>query len=263
MNASQQAAHPAERIDHVKAVAEEADRFAGLLKGADLGTQVPGCPGWTLTDLVRHTGSVQRWFSVLLSQRVQTPPTSRDVELRLPATDAGYPDWLVESAAEAARTFAATDLEAPMWAWGLDQHARFWVRRMLFETLVHRADAEIALGMRPGIDRVLAVDGLDEFLVNLPFAERFAPKVANLRGADETIRFRCTDGAGDWVVRLRADGFGLVADPSAVATADATLQGTAAELLLLAYGRLERTAGSLQSSGDQELLTRWFANSEF
>ena len=199
----------------------------------------------------------------MLRRQVQAPPTSRDVELNLPADATGYPDWLTEGAAEAEQTFDALDLDAPMWAWGVDQHARFWVRRMLFETLVHRTDAETALGMRPGIDRALAVDGLDEFLTNLPHAGRFAPKVENLRGADETIRFRCTDGAGDWVVRLRADGFGLVADPSAVATADATLQGTAAELLLLAYGRLEPTAGSLQSSGDRELLARWFANSEF
>ncbi|KJY16262.1 hypothetical protein VR46_45300, partial [Streptomyces sp. NRRL S-444] len=93
-------------------------------------------------------------------------------------------DWLAESAAEAAEVFAAIDLDAPMWAWGVDQHARFWVRRMLFETLVHRADAELALGIDPHIDRVLAVDGIDEFLTNLPFASSFAPGTGQLRAPD-------------------------------------------------------------------------------
>ncbi|MDH6114798.1 uncharacterized protein (TIGR03083 family) [Kitasatospora sp. MAP12-15] len=263
MNASPQAEPTADPIDHRAAVAAQAEHFVALLKDADLTTTVPSCPGWTLTDLVRHTGSVHRWFSTLLSKLPQQPPTSREVDLQLPAEDAGYPDWLAASAALAAETFAATDLAAPMWAWGVDQHARFWVRRMLFETLVHRVDAETALGLTPAIDRALAVDGVDEFLVNLPNAGLFAPKVAQLRGTDQTIRFRCTDGDGDWLVRLRPDGFGLVADPAEVAVADATVQGTAADLLLLAYGRLERTAGSLTADGDQQLLDLWFANSEF
>ncbi|SCK59943.1 TIGR03083 family protein [Streptomyces sp. SceaMP-e96] len=75
----------------------------------------------------------------------------------------------------AADAFAATDPDAPMWAWGVDQHARFWMRRMLFETLVHRTDAERAVGRRPVIDPALATDGVDEFLANLPFATSFAP----------------------------------------------------------------------------------------
>ena len=65
---------PAARLD---AVARETARFVAALEGADLSAPVPGCPGWTLLDLVRHTGSVQRWFSVLLRQRVQEPPRSR------------------------------------------------------------------------------------------------------------------------------------------------------------------------------------------
>lgn len=172
--------HP---IDHRAAVAAETAKFTAALAGADLATPVPSCPDWTLADLVKHTGSVQRWFSTLLHARIQGPPRSREVDLRLPAGTDGYPGWLDDSAAVAADAFAATDPDLPMWAWGADQHARFWARRMLFETLVHRADAELALGLRPTIDRALAVDGIDEFLVNLPFATFFAPAVANLRGA--------------------------------------------------------------------------------
>ncbi|MFE0573625.1 hypothetical protein ACFW21_15815, partial [Streptomyces albogriseolus] len=47
------------------------------------------------------------------------------------------------------------------------------------------------LGLASSIDAPLARDGVDEFLVNLPYATPFAPGVARLRAADQTIRFRC------------------------------------------------------------------------
>ncbi|WP_030158756.1 maleylpyruvate isomerase family mycothiol-dependent enzyme [Streptomyces sp. NRRL S-244] len=252
---------------HGAAVAAEAAGFVATVKAADLSTPVPTCPGWTLADLTQHVGSVHRWFTELLRRRIQQPPTSREVDLRLPQDRDGLPDWLAASAAEAAEVFAATDLEAPMWAWGVDQHARFWVRRMLFETLVHRADAEIALGIPPHIDRALAVDGIDEFLTNLPFASPFAPLTAQLRAPDRTIRFSCTDGEGegdgDWLVGLRPDGFALVADHAETRTADATVRGAAADLLLLLYGRLDRQSDAFRLLGDQDLLTHWFTHSAF
>ncbi|WP_338933107.1 maleylpyruvate isomerase family mycothiol-dependent enzyme [Streptomyces netropsis] len=251
---------------HREAIATETARFVDVVKGASLATPVPSCPGWTLVDLVRHTGSVQRWFSVLLRQRVQEPPRSRDVELRLPASEDGYADWLTASADEAASTFAGLDPDAPMWAWGADQHARFWVRRMLFETLMHRVDAELAVGLQPVIDRDLAADGVDEFLVNLPFAAFFAPKVNNLRGNGETVHFRCTDTSGDWLVHLRPDGFSVEAKAASTETttsADAAIHAAAADLLLLMYGRLDRGADAFEVRGNEDLLTRWSANSEF
>ncbi|WP_424886808.1 maleylpyruvate isomerase family mycothiol-dependent enzyme [Streptomyces sp. XH2] len=250
---------------HVTAVATETARFVATVRGADPATPVASCPGWTLADLTRHTGSVHRWFTVLLSRRIQQPPTSREVDLHLPEQADAYPDWLVASAAEAAQVFAATDPDAPMWAWGRDQHARFWVRRMLFETLVHRADAELALGLTPHIDHALAADGIDEFLTNLPFASFFAPGTAELRGPDRTIRFSCTDGDEDWVVRLQPDGFGLVPDDAQARTAaaDATVRGTAADLLLLLYGRLNRNSDAFQLLGDEDLIAHWFTHSAF
>lgn len=261
--------------EHVTAVAAETDRFVTAVRSADPATPVPGCPGWTLTDLVRHAGSVQRWFTVLLRRRIQAPPTSRDVDLKLPERAEDYPAWLAEAGAEAAATFTETDLDAPMWAWGADQHARFWVRRMLFETLVHRADAELALGLEPGIDPDLAADGVSEFLTNLPHAAFFAPRTAELRAEDRTVRFTRTDGHDAWLVRLRPDGFGLEPTDEAdeatgagaadvpAATADATVSATAADLLLLLYGRIDRTAPGVTVSGDDRLLDLWFANSAF
>ncbi|WP_406326645.1 maleylpyruvate isomerase family mycothiol-dependent enzyme [Streptomyces sp. NBC_00203] len=257
-------AHPTTAVDHRASVAAETAAFVAAVQGADPTTPVPSCPGWNLADLVKHTGSVQRWFAVLLRKEIQQPPTSRDVDLQLPPRPEDYPDWLAASAVEAAGAFAATAPDTPMWAWGADQHARFWARRMLYETLVHRVDAELALGRRPMVDRALAVDGVDEFLVNLPFAAFFAPNTAQLRGTGQTIRFRCIDGEGDWLVRLQPDRFGIATDgPGRETAVDATLRGAAADLLLLLYGRLDPMDDRFERQGNPALLDRWFANSAF
>ncbi|MGW0533442.1 maleylpyruvate isomerase family mycothiol-dependent enzyme [Streptomyces sp. NPDC003032] len=246
-------------------MAAESERFVALLEGADLSAPVPACPGWTLLDLVRHIGSVQRWFCVLLRERVREPPRTRAVELELPESHDAYAAWLAASADLAARAFAEVDPDAPMWVWGADPHARFWVRRMLYETLVHRTDAEAALGVPTVIDPALAADGVDEFLVNLPFATPYAPGVAQLRGQGEVIRFRATDVGQEWLVQLRADGFGLVerGQPDADASVDASVHARAADLLLLIYGRLAWDSGAYEVGGDAGLLGRWFGNSAF
>ncbi|MFJ6718508.1 maleylpyruvate isomerase family mycothiol-dependent enzyme [Streptomyces sp. NPDC091259] len=248
---------------HGAAVATETAEFVATVAGADLATPVPSCPGWTLGDLTQHVGSVHRWFTELLRRRVQQAPTSREVDLRLPEQPDGLPEWLAASASEAQEVFASTDLDAPMWAWGVDQHARFWVRRMLFETLVHRVDAQLALGLSPHIDRDLAVDGVDEFLTNLPYAFPFAPQTAQLRAPDRTIRFTSTDGDGDWLVALRPDRFALVADRVGPGTADAEVRGSAADLLLLLYGRQDHRGDTFHLLGDRELLAHWFTHSAF
>ncbi|MER5635493.1 maleylpyruvate isomerase family mycothiol-dependent enzyme [Kitasatospora sp. NPDC002227] len=254
-------------LDHGTAVAAETTRFVAAVQHADPSLPVPTCPDWTLADLVRHTGSAQRWFTDLLGKGSLQPPTSRDVDLKLPESPAEYPAWLGEAAAEAAAVWTGLDLDAPMWAWGADQHARFWVRRMAFETLVHRVDAELALGLPADIDPALAADGVAEFLTNLPFAALFAPKTAELRAENRTIRFARTDGAGDWLVRLRPDSLTLETSEKLseepAEPADATVRGTAADLLLLLYGRLDRTSDRFEVHGDDALLAHWFAHSAF
>ena len=66
------------------------------------------------------------------------------------------------------------------------------------------------------------------------------------------------------IVRLRPDGFGVdPAGATADTTADATVQATAADLLLLLYGRRHHDAEGVQHTGDQDLLARWFADSAF
>ncbi|MGW5661646.1 maleylpyruvate isomerase family mycothiol-dependent enzyme [Streptomyces sp. NPDC003758] len=271
MGTASPAGHPLPYDIYRQAIERETLRFAEVVRGADPGTGVPSCPDWTLAELTRHVGALQRWFSTLLSRLVQEPPRSRDLELGLPERAQEYADWVAEGVAAVAEVLRATDPQAGMWAWGEDQHARFWARRMLCETLVHRVDAERAVGRESEIDPVLAADGVDEFLVNLPYAGLFAPAVTKLHGNGEVIAFRCADSAGgtgeEWRVRLDPDGFHLLApaaaDEAPTGAVTAGVRGQAADLLLLLYGRRSYRDSAFDVSGEVAVLDRWFAHTAF
>ncbi|MGW1052161.1 maleylpyruvate isomerase family mycothiol-dependent enzyme [Streptomyces sp. NPDC001118] len=270
MAATHGAGHPLPYDTYREAIARETLRFAEAVRGADPASAVPACPDWTLADLTRHVGALQRWFSALLTQLVQEPPRSRDVELGLPADARDYPDWVAAGVPGVAAVLRDTDPDAPMWVWGEDRHARFWARRMLFETLVHRVDAEQAVGLTSDIDPELAADGVDEFLVNLPYAGLFAPGVTKLRGDGETLAFRCagSDGgsAEEWRIRLDPDGFRPLAraDREADAAVPVTaVHGGAADLLLLLYGRRSYQDQAFEITGQRAVLDNWFAHTAF
>ncbi|MFF3905687.1 maleylpyruvate isomerase family mycothiol-dependent enzyme [Streptomyces sp. NPDC001848] len=270
MGTTSRAGHPLPYDTYRQAIERETLRFAEVVKGVDPGTPVPSCPDWTLAELARHVGSLQRWFCALLTRLVQEPPRTRDVAYGLPEHAEEYADWVAAGVAGVGEVLRAADPQAAMWAWGEDQHARFWARRMLCETLVHRVDAERAVGREAEIDPVLAADCVDEFLVNLPHAGLFAPAVTKLHGDGEVIAFRCADLAGgsgeEWRVRLDLDGFRLLppaAAGSAPAEARAAVRGRAEDLLLLLYGRRSYQEAAFDVSGETVVLDRWFAHTAF
>ncbi|WP_043267348.1 maleylpyruvate isomerase family mycothiol-dependent enzyme [Streptomyces sp. CT34] len=270
METTSRPGHPLPYDTYRQAIERETLRFAELVGGVDPATAVPSCPDWTLAELARHVGALQRWFGSLLTQLVQEPPRSRDVDLGLPERAGEYAGWVAAGVESVAGVLRDTDPEAAMWAWGADRHARFWARRMLCETLVHRVDAELAVGREPDIDAVLAADGVDEFLVNLPYAGLFAPGVAKLHGTGEILAFRCADPAGgtgeEWRVRLEPDGFRLLPPAGADAAPpepQAAVQGRAADLLLLLYGRRTYQESAFDVSGDPVVLDHWFAHTAF
>jgi uncharacterized protein (TIGR03083 family) len=232
--------------------------LAALYDGAaDLSMPVPSCPGWTLRDLAEHVGGVHRWAAhhVRVYSPVRVPANS--IGLSLPGDDAEVADWLREGAAVLVSAFEGADGDVAMWAWGADKHARFWPRRMLHETAVHRADAALALGLPFALAGEVAADGIDELLDNLPCASYFAPAVDSLRGAGETLAFVAPSAS--WAVTLEADGFSWSrggAQGSAPGSASVTLRaGSEADLLLMLYGRL--APGDV--SGDRAVLDRWLA----
>jgi len=248
-------------MDHLwycAALGPEIVRFADVAAGVDPQTPVPTCPGWTMGRLVRHAGSVHRWAGHMVRELSPERVPPKAITLELPDDPQAYPDWLAAGAGPLVETLRATDPDASMWAWGPDRHARFWSRRMLFETIVHRADAELAVDLEPKVDPAVAADGVDELLVNLPGAAYFAPAVAELRGSGETIHLHATDttdAAGEWMVRLDPDGF---AWEHGHGKGTVAVRGSAADLLLLVWGRRRADDPErFEVFGDRGVLDHW------
>jgi uncharacterized protein (TIGR03083 family) len=160
--------------------------------------------------------------------------SSSELGLSTPDDPSALPDWLEDGIEPMVTTFRAADPDAEVWGWGADRHARFWPRRMVHETAVHRADASLTAGVEPEIEAAIAADGIDELLVNLPHAAYFAPRVGELRGDGESLGLRATDRDATWFIRLHPGGFAW--DWSAT-KADVTVRGSTEDLLLLLYGR--------------------------
>jgi uncharacterized protein (TIGR03083 family) len=232
-------------------------RMADVVRGADMSTPVPTCPDWDLADLVRHVARVNRWAATMVRELSQERLDRRAMtDLEGPDDVADLADWLAEGATVMDDAFRGVDPDAAMWSWGADRHARFWPRRMVHEIGVHRADAELALGGQPTYDPAVAGDGIDELLDNLPHAEYFAPKVAELRGNGERLALVASDG-GAWLIELGPDGYTWWASAAPDPAATATVTAPAAELLLVLFGR--RPLGAV--TGNRALVEHWLANS--
>ena len=214
------------------------------IDGADLAAGVPTCPGWTVRQLLKHLGIVHRWTTAMVGVTSARPMPHPDLAEDRPAdpdSPAAWAEWISAGGSRLLDALRSAEGDAPMWAWGADQHVRFWSRRQLHETTVHRVDLEIATGHASwAIEPRVAVDGIDE----LNYLNNILAKIeANNAGVEEAIMLN-----SEGFVVSHGHGKGSVA-----------ARGTAADLLAVLY----RRAGSerLELFGDTELLATWLANS--
>ncbi len=237
---------------HCDAAEREIAQFVALIDGADPAAAVPTCPEWTITQLVEHVGGVHRWATAMVRDVSPKAHTFDSLSLELPEAPSGYAKWLNAGGETLIAVMRAADPDAPMWAWGADQHVRFWSRRMLHETAVHRADAEWAVGAEPEVDADVALDGIDEFLLNLSHTRAAGPRLGSLAGGSLAL---VTDDAA-WLVTVGPDGFTWRRDPARTA-ADATVRAAADDLLLFTYGRRTAADPRVETTGSAAFLEGW------
>jgi hypothetical protein len=179
--------------------------------------------------------------------------------------------WLRACAGHLVAAFGAADPDAPATrGWRPDALVSFWARRMLHDTLVHAADADLTAGDdRPRVAPWWARDGIDEFfelLAALPAERRQPSQPATIVVADAQARIV-------WRVEWRPPGLAVTrtvvpADrdtwpievdawaPEHVAGADAWVGGAVGAVYLWLWGR---DAGHVLTGGDLEALARWRA----
>jgi uncharacterized protein (TIGR03083 family) len=237
------------------ALETEIDHFAHALEVVDSSLVVPTCPDWAVVDLARHLGTIHRWAEYLVRHQAErrVPLAALGLE---PTTADG--EWIREGGQSLLETLRKADPEALMWSWGADQHVRFWSRRQLHETLIHRSDLELAGGMSPSFDATIAADAIDEFLENLASAAAFSPEVAELRGRGESLVFVADDIDRAWTATLYPDAFEIRHGSS---PARAQVSGSASRLAMLLYRRVSLERSEVEVSGNESLVDFWLAHS--
>jgi uncharacterized protein (TIGR03083 family) len=205
---------------------------------------VPRYPGWSMVDLIAHTGSIHRRTLVVLLERSQQPVPRQYPD---PGTESSAPalvDWFEEGVRRLCEAFEATDPSTPLWSISDDRTAGFWLVRMALETAVHRTDADAATGLRPSLKPDLAVCGIEEIArLHMPGLED-----VEVGGPSRSVLLVTEDRRARWLFTLSPGAIRMARTEDA--EADAVVSAPASDLYLALTRRGELP--ELQRSGDPE-----------
>ncbi|MGV0643615.1 maleylpyruvate isomerase family mycothiol-dependent enzyme [Mycolicibacterium sp. XJ2546] len=248
-------------MDFRGALLEQTRAFGVLIRSADPSTPVPTCPEWTLKQLFRHVGRGSRWAAQIIAQRRMTPVDPREVRDGKPPDDPdGAIDWLNGGPRA---VFAAVDRVGSerVWTAAGPRPAGWWVRRLLHEVAVHRADAALALGADYDLPAEVAADGISEWieLMSIKASRADAPLD---RG--RTMHLHATDDglgpAGEWTVANAEDGVTWTHDHG---KGDVALRGPAKDLLLAIMRRRSAADAGIEIFGDEAVWESWLQRTPF
>jgi uncharacterized protein (TIGR03083 family) len=232
------------------------DRSAALREAVasapDFAARVPGCPDWTLRDLVGHIGQVQRfWAAVVAAGAADGPPPRETIGFTAPGDDLGA--WFGEQTRLLLAALVEAGPDRPSWTWWSasdgPQTAGAVARHQVEEAAVHAYDAQETIGKPEPLPAAVAVDGVAEFL-QVTFGTQSAWPHRPAR-----IAFAATEGPS-WILDVNSDGAHL--DPAASGDPVATVHGSASDILLALFGRVP--LDRLRIDGDAtvvEQLTDW------
>jgi uncharacterized protein (TIGR03083 family) len=220
-------------MDYLRWIRDEGERFYTLAPIADPTFGVPSRPDWTIVDLVWHLGEVHWFWASDVELRAGDPSEVEAHKPSRPDRYEGVVSWGRSQLDRLLDVLAATPDDIPVWTWSLDEFDRtvgFIRRHEVQETAIHRWDLQDAAttGDPDPIEAEAASDSIDEFLrVTVPLGVNPSKP---LRG---TVHLHCTDVDGEWFV----EPHGTVERTHA--KADVAVRGTASDLLLALYNRVD------------------------
>lgn len=241
---------------HVEAIQRESDLLVVAAEAAGPEAPVPSCPGWTVRDLVRHTGGFHRWAQTHVADRRTSELPEADepaVMNTWPADPADFTAllaWFRAGSAALAETMTDADPALDCWHFlPAPSGTAFWARRQAHETGIHRADAQLAAGRLEPFPTGHAADGVDELVRGF-----MATRSRRLRtDPPVTLALLATDTDAGWHVTIGPDAV-EVADKG---DAHCTVRGTASDLYLFAWNRIG--TDTLDVAGDPGVLELWRA----
>ncbi|HVW43489.1 MAG TPA: maleylpyruvate isomerase family mycothiol-dependent enzyme [Amycolatopsis sp.] len=231
-----------QHADFVTAIRTQCDSLREAALAAGPQAEVPTCPRWTVSRLVRHVARVHSWVVGSLAD-----PTGQDVQRGRPPEDWDeLLAWWDEQRTTMIERLA--DPDAPAWLpWQrFPQVARSWARRQAHEAAIHRLDAEYARGEVPStlFDPAFAADGIDELIAWMTPARTDWSKVT----VSGTVVLHAADAERVWSVHLEP-GVEPVIEPGGL-EGDAMIAGTADAVYRRVWGR----PSEAKVTGDTALL---------
>jgi uncharacterized protein (TIGR03083 family) len=220
-------------MDFLESIRQEGERFYETALVANPSLGIPACPGWTIADLAWHLGEVHWFWASDVERRASDPEQLEAAKPARPTTYADVTEWGRSQLDRMVRILESTADDIPVWTWAMNEsdHTVGFIRRhQVQETAVHRWDMQdAATNQDPDpIDPEMASDAIDEFLsITLPWGVNHSKP---LRGS---VHLHCTDVAGEWFIERN----GTV--DRAHAKGDVALRGTASDLLLALYNRID------------------------
>lgn len=250
-------------------IVAQTDLLKSCIESADLTVPVPSCPGWNLGQLLRHLGGAQRWAEATVRTATTQPLPDepfRDLSAYADEDPAVIGPWLVAGAAQLANTLRDAGPDTQVWTPVPGGTTRFYARRFTHETVIHRADAILAIGAEFTLDEQVALDALDEWmeLGSLPMHFEIHPWMRELLGPGRTLHFHATDTApeavAEWLVDLTGDTIVWRREHEKAAVA---VRGPLTELLLVIYKRRPARSDGIEILGDVQLLDFWLERVSF
>ena len=210
---------------------------------------VPSCPGWTTKDLAKHMAHVYLGQAYV----VETGSQAENKEHLAP-----YPrteDFMEFMSWGFMAITTALDInrpERPTWSWHHSDHSvDFWFRRMAHETVIHRIDAEQAVGTVSKIDEALALDGVDEVLDFLPLMGSW-PEVPNVDFGIVSIVVSTKNGSKVWDLHFTDQAATVSAADQVNALARLVISGDAEAMDLYLWGRIDSSDPRISITGEGE-----------
>jgi len=246
--------------DLLRLMQERSTAFqAAVATAPSLDVQVPTCPEWTLLDLVQHLVEGRRKWTAIVAAGpadaaaiVSAPVAPREREAVL--------NWFATSVQEQLDALREAGPDRGCWTWWGDsqspQTSGAVARDQLQQLAVHTYDAQVTVGAPQPLSSELALDGVDEFLTTRcagtePWPHE--PVVVDYHATEgRSWRLWVSDGRTR-TARL-PDGATAGEGPE---KADVAVWGTANELVLFFYGRIQ--SESLRTEGDRGILDRLHA----
>ena len=210
---------------------------------------VPSCPGWTTKDLAKHMAHVYLGQAYVVETGSQAE--NKEHLAPYPRTDDAM-EFLSWGFRAITKALDINRAERKTWSWHhSDFSVDFWFRRMAHETVIHRIDAQQAVGSVTTIDEALALDGVDEVLDFLPLMGSW-PEVPNVDFGIVSIVATTKSGSQVWDLNFTDKAATVSAADKANVSARLVISGDAEAMDLYLWGRIDSSDPRISITGEGE-----------